>query len=112
MESGSPKGAAILSKHSALFSAADLTAISERDAQRKRVIEEVEENLQKYEVPHQDFYKGTIEKKYEAGLWQEEAKPVLNAGPVIRFARPATVFCYMTRKTKNGSAACGFGIPA
>ena len=80
VEVGSGKGQALFDKYAALFEEAKDEWICERDGQRDRVTKKVQENIKENAVPHQDLYKGIIEKKYESVIWQDEAKACVECG--------------------------------
>lgn len=80
VEVGSPKGQALIDKHAALFAQTTEGLISERDQQRDWVAKRVEGNIQENNIPHQDTYKGIIEKKYASGIWEDEAKTCVECG--------------------------------
>ena len=80
VETGSPKGEALIEKNSSLFEEAKGEAISTRDRQREKVKGEVEGNLKESGVPHQDIYKGIIEKNYESDIWSDESASCVECG--------------------------------
>ena len=80
VEVGSQNGQALVNKYSSLFEEAKNELISEKDEQRTGVAKEVEKNIKENDVPHQDLYKGVIEKKYESDIWEDEAKTCVECG--------------------------------
>ncbi len=74
VEVGSKKGRALVDKHSSLFEEAKQGLVFGRKERRAKVVQQVEKNIKENGIPHQDLYKGIIEKKYEAALWKDEAK--------------------------------------
>ena len=58
VEIGSEKGKALVAKHPSLFEETKAAFDREKDSQRARVIKEVEENIKKYDIPHQDLFEG------------------------------------------------------
>lgn len=80
VEVGSAKGQALINKQAALFVRAGQGLIAERDEQRDWVTKRVKGNIEENNIPHQDTYKGIIEKKYASGLWENEAKTCVECG--------------------------------
>ena len=80
VEVGSRKGRALVDQHSSLFEEAKQELISAREEQRTKVVKEVEKNIKENDIPHQDLYKGVIEKKYESDIWKDEAKTCVECG--------------------------------
>lgn len=79
-ESGSEKGAAVLQQSASLLSQAGEDAFRERDAQRKRVSQEVERNLSEHGIPGRERLAGAVARKYESPLWKEEASRCVECG--------------------------------
>lgn len=80
VEVGSQKAEELLDKHSSLFEEVPDEALSERDGQRNWVAKRVEDNIKENDIPHQELYKGVIEKKYESDIWEDEAKTCVECG--------------------------------
>ena len=80
VEAGSEKGKELLKKYSSLFQDAVRAFVNEKETQRARVIERVEENIRENKVPREDIYKGIIEKNYESDIWPDEAKECVECG--------------------------------
>ncbi len=80
VEIGSKKGQALLDKHAALFEGVKKGLVFGRKERRAKVVQEVEENIRKNAIPHQERYKGIIEKNYEADIWQDEAQTCVECG--------------------------------
>ncbi|UCB56419.1 MAG: 4Fe-4S dicluster domain-containing protein [Candidatus Omnitrophota bacterium] len=80
VEVGSQKGETLIDKHSSLFEEMPDEALSERDGQRNWVAKKVEDNIKENDIPHQESYKGIIEKKYESDIWKDEAKTCVECG--------------------------------
>ncbi|MCK4417056.1 MAG: hypothetical protein KAV99_02685, partial [Candidatus Latescibacteria bacterium] len=55
---GSPKGQTLVEKNSSLFEDVKEEFVSEREEQRAKVAREVEENIKKNDIPHQDALNG------------------------------------------------------
>jgi ferredoxin len=79
-EPGSPRGEEIIRSNAGLFADAKPGQISERDDQRKRVINEVKQNIKENSIPDQDMLEGCIERGYNAALWKEEAEECVECG--------------------------------
>jgi len=80
VEAGSEKGRALLKRYGELFEEAREQQGREKDEQRDRVIREVQSNIEKYAVPHQDLYKGIVERNYEGAVWTDEVKTCVECG--------------------------------
>ena len=80
IETGSSKGKQILENLKPLLREADSAMLSEKDAQRERVMAEVRNNIEQSGTPYQDQYKGMIERNYEAKIWEDEAKRCVECG--------------------------------
>ena len=77
---GSQKGDALIEKYPLLFEEAKEGLVSQRDGQRAKVVKGVEKNIKDNDIPAQDVFKGIIEKKYESGIWAEEAGACVECG--------------------------------
>ena len=69
-----------MEKNASLFEEATEGSLTERDEQRDRMIKEVERNIEDNALPHQELFKGIIEKNYESALWEDEAKTCVECG--------------------------------
>jgi len=79
VESGSQKGKDLISKYSSLFKEANEDLLAARDKARDKVCQEVEVNI-KDDVPGQNSLKGIVQKNYESGIWEDEAKTCVECG--------------------------------
>jgi ferredoxin len=80
-EIGSEKGQKLVDTNSSLFEEAKEGELSEREEQRKRVGQEVEKNIKENDVPRYDkFKKDIIERNWESGIWEDEAKTCVECG--------------------------------
>ncbi|NQT22086.1 MAG: 4Fe-4S dicluster domain-containing protein, partial [Candidatus Omnitrophica bacterium] len=102
--SGSKKGEALLRKHSNLFKETDKKAIREIDGQRQRIIEEVEKNIKKNDVPDQSSFKAIIEKNFDSDLWQDEAKTCVECGSCNTICPTCHCFLLYDQKDKKKMA--------
>lgn len=80
VEAVSEKGRAIINNNASLFQQARKELISERDRIRKRVIKEIERNIEENDIPHQGLFKGIVERNYESEIWLEESKTCVECG--------------------------------
>ncbi len=78
--SGSEKGKAIIDNNQQLFGDAMEKLVSERDAQRKRVTDEVKKNIKQNGIPMQEHFQGIIQKNYDSTIWSDEAKTCVECG--------------------------------
>lgn len=79
-EIGSEKGKGLMDKYSYFFEETKDKVINEKKNVREKVIKEVERNIKKNGIPHQDSYKDIIEKNYNSDIWQNEAKTCVECG--------------------------------
>jgi formate hydrogenlyase subunit 6/NADH:ubiquinone oxidoreductase subunit I len=79
-EVGSLKGQQIFDKHQSLFQEATPSVLSEKEMGRKQTVGEVQQNIDKHRIPHQDEYRGMIERNYDSSIWEEEAKTCTECG--------------------------------
>ena len=106
VEIGSEKGRALFSKHSSLFEEVEAKQElnSQKDAQRSRVVKEVEKNIKENNIPHQDLYKGVIEKKYTSDIWKDEAKTCVECGACNTVCPTCHCFLLYDQKDKGRMA--------
>lgn len=104
VEVASTKGRALANKHASLFTEAEKQLASQRDEQRKRVIKEVEKNIRDNNIPHQDLYKGVIEKKYESELWEDQAKTCVECGACNTICPTCHCFLLYDQKSEERMA--------
>lgn len=99
VECGSDKGRAVVEKFSSLFKDAEDRSITEKDEQRAAVIKEVEKNIKENDIPHQDLYKGIIEKSSGSDIWEEEAKTCVECAGCTTIC--PTCHCFLLYDQKN-----------
>ena len=99
VETGSPKGEALLREHSSFFENAKDELISERDEARRKVVGEVEENIKNNEVPFQDTLQGAVERNFESDIWKDEAKTCVECGACNTIC--PTCHCFLLYDEKN-----------
>lgn len=104
VSAGSDKGKALLEKHRSLFKEAEKEEIEEKEARREKVRDKVEENIKEKGIPHQDLYKGIIEKNYESDIWNEEAKPCVECGACNTVCPTCHCFLLYDQKDKDEMA--------
>jgi len=102
VEIGSEKGQAVINKYPELFEEVAEGLASARDAQRDWVTKKVEENIKENDIPHENLYKGTVEKKYESVLWADEAKTCVECGACNTIC--PTCHCFLLYDQKNDEA--------
>ena len=102
VESKSPKGEALVNKYPSLFEGAEKYAIDERKTSMDKVLEEIKKNIEENNVPHQDSYKGIIEKNYESDIWSDEAKTCVECGACNAIC--PTCHCFLLYDQKNDDA--------
>jgi heterodisulfide reductase subunit C len=98
---GSQKAQALYEKNSSLFEKEKDELISRRDQQREKVVKEVEKNIKENSIPHQDSYKGVIEKNYESDIWSDEAKNCVECGACNAICPTCHCFLLYDQKDKD-----------
>ncbi|UCH90484.1 MAG: 4Fe-4S dicluster domain-containing protein [Nitrospirota bacterium] len=76
------------------------THVSQRKEGRKQVVGEVERNIAKHGVPHQDEYQGMIERNYDSTIWEDEAKTCTECGACTTIC--PTCHCFTLVDQKEG----------
>jgi len=104
VEIGSKRGQALFDKHSSLFEGAKKGLLFGRKERRAKVIEKIEKNIKENEIPHQDLYKGVIEKKYEADIWKEEAATCVECAACNTICPTCHCFLLYDQKDENRMA--------
>lgn len=90
----------LLDKHHALFDNAKDYQLSERKAQRQKVIKKVEENIKENNIPSYDsFKKDIIEKNWESDIWMDESKTCVECGACTVIC--PTCHCFLLYDQKN-----------
>jgi ferredoxin len=80
VEVGSKKGEDLVRTHAAIFQEAAPDLERRRDEQRARVLDAVQENLVKHEIPDRTHLTGAVGKKFEHELWADEAGACVECG--------------------------------
>lgn len=101
VETGSPKGEALLKEHAALFGPAQNQDVEARETLRARVHRDVEQNLKTHDVPLQDRFEGIIEKNWGAPLWEEEAKTCVECGACTSICPTCHCFFLYDQKSET-----------
>lgn len=105
---GSEKGKLTLKKYLELFDKATESMTKSRDRIRARVVDEVESNIEKNNVPHQDKLKNVISEKYESGIWADEAEKCVECGACNTIC--PTCHCFLLYDQKNEESIARFRI--
>jgi NAD-dependent dihydropyrimidine dehydrogenase PreA subunit len=103
-EPGSEKGNRLISQYPNLFEEVKPKHILEKNEQRNNVIKEVERNIRNNSIPHQDLYKGIIEKGYESEIWKEESKTCVECGACNTICPTCHCFLLYDQKDKKAMA--------
>ncbi len=104
VEVGSQKGKFLIEKYSSLFEEVKKEFISQRDKQRKKVINGVEENIKQNDIPHQDSFKNIIERGYESNIWADEASNCVECGACNTICPTCHCFLLYDQKSENKMA--------
>lgn len=81
VEIGSEKGEKLIEKNSDLFEKATSKQIQNRDNQRQRVIDDIQKNIERNEVPDKKkLTKDLIQKNFESTIWEDEANTCVECG--------------------------------
>ena len=106
VETGSPKGQQIIEKHKSLFQEANPAILDEREERRKDIVAEVVSKIEENEVPYQEHYHGMVERNYNSGIWEEEAKSCVECGACNMIC--PTCHCFMLTDQKSGDQLARF----
>ena len=98
-EAGSEKGRQIMDKHALMFQEANDKFLARRDSGRDKVLGEVEANVRENEVPGEETFAGIIEKNFESGIWDDEAKTCVECGACTIIC--PTCHCFLLYDQKN-----------
>lgn len=104
VEPGNEKGRDLISQYSDLFKHTPEYAVSERDTKREEIIKEVERNISEEVTPHQDRFKGIIDKNYESQVWQDEAERCVECGACNTICPTCHCFLLYDQKDKKKMA--------
>jgi heterodisulfide reductase subunit C len=102
VEEGSDRGSALVEAHASLFADAKQELVSERDEKRASVVEDVEKNIRDNDIPHQDTYKGAVERQYTSDIWQDEAKTCVECGACTAIC--PTCHCFLLYDQKDADS--------
>jgi len=98
-EVGSSKGKSVIDRYNSLFEEAPKAKVDERNKQRDKVVKAVEANIKENKLASQDSFKEIIEKGYESGIWEEEAKTCVECGACNTIC--PTCHCFLLYDEKN-----------
>jgi len=104
VEVGSNKGKEVIDKNASLFQDAGKAIIEGKNEIRKDVIKKVEDNIKNSDIPHQDKYKGAVEKKFESDIWEDEAKTCVECGACTNICPTCHCFLLYDQKDKEKMA--------
>ncbi|MFH1594641.1 MAG: 4Fe-4S dicluster domain-containing protein [Candidatus Omnitrophota bacterium] len=99
VETGSEKGKTLVSKYASFFQDADGSSITNRDKARSEVIKAVEKNIEEHNIPCEEKFVGIIERNYESGIWEDEAKACVECGACTTIC--PTCHCFFLYDQKN-----------
>jgi ferredoxin len=105
-EAGSPRGRRILEKYRSLFQQASATRLVEKEKNRSRMVDEVQAGIEASRVRHCGRYEGMVERNYESGLWEEEARGCVECGACNMIC--PTCHCFLLMDQKAGDAVSRF----
>jgi len=108
VEAGSEKGEALIGNNSSLFADASKDFLKRKKEQRDRVVREVKNNIEKYDIPLQDSFESIIEKNYDSGIWQEEAKTCVECGACNTIC--PTCHCFLLYDEQDAKKMARFRI--
>lgn len=101
VEAGSEKGKVLLAKNAQLFEEEKDSQRSEKERQRAQVIGEIQENIKKDDIPHQDVFTGIIERNYESAIWTDEAKTCVECGACTNICPTCHCFLLYDQRDKE-----------
>jgi len=104
VEVGSPKGKRLVEKYSSLFEEIKDKFLSQRNEQREKVTKAVEKNIKENKIPHQDLFKGIIERGYESDIWADEADKCVECGACNTICPTCHCFLLYDQKSENQMA--------
>lgn len=104
VETGSKKGATIIANRSTLFAEAREKLAMARSETRRRVIQAVEKNINRNQIPHQDALEGAVARNYEAEIWADEAKTCVECGACNTICPTCHCFLLYDQKDKEHMA--------
>ena len=100
-ECGSLKGEQILKEYFKLFQGAE-PYIGKREANRKRLKEDLLEHVKKSRIPQKDSIQNAFKGKFDSGLWEETAKTCVECGACNMICPACHCFILMDQKKDNG----------
>ena len=104
VEVGSEKGQELIRKYSSLFGGVRKERLSEREEQRSKVVKEVEANIKKDDIPHQEQFSGIIERNYQSEIWKDEAKTCVECGACNAICPTCHCFLLYDQKSEQRMA--------
>ena len=104
VEVGSEKGQELIRKYSSLFGGVRKECLSEKEEQRSKVVKEVETNIKKDDIPHQEQFSGIIERNYQSEIWKDEAKTCVECGACNAICPTCHCFLLYDQKSEQRMA--------
>ncbi len=108
IEIGSTKGKNIVSSNNNLFNIPDKDIIEIRDKNRKYIIQQVKNNVKRYEVPDYTILNNSIQNNYESDIWKDEASTCVECGACNTIC--PTCHCFLLYDQKNNSKLARFRV--
>ncbi|MBU0533429.1 MAG: 4Fe-4S dicluster domain-containing protein [Candidatus Omnitrophica bacterium] len=108
VESSSEKGEKVIQQNLSLMEESTKGKLSERDKQRDKVVKQIEKNIQENDIPSQKVFEGIIEKNYDSGIWEEEAKTCVECGACNTIC--PTCHCFLLYDQKDAKKMARFRI--
>ncbi len=99
VEEGSAKGTELIKDAAVLFEPVSDEYIKERAEQRARVSQDVEENIERHNVPHQDAFDCVVQNNFASDIWKEEAATCVECGACNVIC--PTCHCFLLYDQKN-----------
>ncbi len=96
---GTNKGEALINQNASLFGEATAAHLKARDDQRTQTVLAVKDNINKYQIPTQDKFKGIIERNFNGKIWEEESRTCVECGACTNIC--PTCHCFFLYDQKD-----------
>lgn len=100
-ESGSEKGQRLIQQFTLFFRQPREDLVAEKGLKRNRILKQVEDNTKNNEVPDHKLLKGAVEKGFNSGVWEDEARTCLECGACNTICPTCHCFLLYDQKDKN-----------